>query len=758
MGTVYRGFDLSLRRPVAIKVLRPELATARGAERFLREARTLARLTHPNVIPIHEVGEGEGLFYYVMDFVEGETLAALLDEGALPPEKALAAGIRLLEAVAAVHEAGVIHRDIKPSNIFVADDHLLLGDFGIAKPREEQGETLTGVDETVGTPGYMAPEVRSGGQATEQSDLYTVAMVLYEAITGRRWQFHDQPSDADWSGVPKPLHRPLGRGLLWNPRLRWPDARSFGRALSKAGAQAGMEPGFGGGRLGRFAGRTAWFGGGAVLAAVLLLAVLWIFNRASRDEGGGIDSGTVALVPVSPDAISLAVLPCDYLGSEPEGERLAQGLAIDLSTALAGVQGVRTAGPRSTSALRSEPIQAIAASLGIANVLWCSVQPEEDEYRISATLYDAQGVSQWADRFDRRGSDLLAMQEEVVSRIVETLEIRLAADDRLVRSLTENRDAHILYLQGLSAWDQRSRESLGMAANYFQRAIDLDPDYAAAFAGLAGVHASLSGRGLEEPEAAFERAREFSLRALDLDLGLAEAHAVLAEVKHWYDWDFDAARAGYLTALDLNPNGAFIRLWYAKHLATGGGEFTEAIRQATYAAEWLDRYSPAMRTGVGEILVHQGEYAEASQQLARALELDPSFAEAGLWLLAAQLGLGQTAAVLEGLERAESDTRGNPSTYRAAIAYGFAVAGDRARARPLLESLKESADGVYVSPFWIGLAHAGLGELDEAIDWMEDAIERRDEFVVWLRESSLVDPLRSHPRFDELVQRVWSRS
>jgi TolB-like protein/Tfp pilus assembly protein PilF len=759
MGTVYRGFDLSLERPVAIKVLLPELATARGAERFLREARTLARLSHPNVIPIHEVGEGEGLFYYVMDFVDGPTLDSLLQKGALPPEKALATGTQLLQAVGAVHEAGVIHRDIKPSNIFLAGDHLLLGDFGIAKPREDRGETLTGIDETVGTPGYMAPEMRSGGQATESSDLYMAAVVLFEALTGRRWGFHDQLSDADWGGIPRPLRRPLGRGLLWDPRLRWTEAASFERALSKAAAQAGFETvSGGGGRLARFAApRRLWLAAGSLVVVGLLLAALWIASRASREESESTDSAAVALVPVSPDAISLAVLPCEYLGGEPEGQRLAQGLAIDLSTALAGVQGVRTAGPRSTSMLQTEPIQAIAESLGTANILWCSVQPEEGEYRISATLYDAAGVSQWAERFDRTGSDLLAMQEEVVSRIVETLEIRLGADDRLVRSRTANQDAHNLYLKGLWAWDQRSRPSLGMAVNYFQQAIELDPEYAAAYAGLAAVQASLSGRGLEEPGTAFERARQYSLQALELDVSLAEAHAVLAEVGHWYDWDFDAARAGYLTALELNPNGAFIRLWFAKHLASGG-EFDEAIRQATYAAEWLDRYSPAMRTGLGEILVHQGEYAEASRHLARALELDPAFAEAGLWLLAAQLGLGQTAEVLEGLGQIEMQTRGSPSTYRAAIAYGFAMASDTARARSLLESLEGHPADVYVSPFWIGLGHAALGDLDEAIGWMEQAIERRDEFVVWLQASSLVEPLRSHPRFHELVGQVWDPS
>ncbi len=245
MGVVFLGQDVALDRRVAIKIIRPELATAHAAERFLREARILAHLSHPNIVPVHYVGEAGGFFYYVMDYLEGETVADRLRRGPLSAREALKLGRDLLDALEAAHRHHVVHRDIKPANIFLINGRAVLADFGIAKPTTSRDRASTGERElsvarrpsltergaVIGTPPYMPPEQAAGGDVTERTDLYAVGMVLYEAYTGRRWSVFDLPEQADWSGVPRRVARVLRRALQWVPEDRWLDAVAFRRAL-----------------------------------------------------------------------------------------------------------------------------------------------------------------------------------------------------------------------------------------------------------------------------------------------------------------------------------------------------------------------------------------------------------------------------------------------------------------------------------------------------------------------------------------------
>jgi serine/threonine protein kinase len=231
MGSVFLARDPKLDRRVAIKVLRPDLISPTAPSRFLREARILARLRHPNIVQIHHAGEVSDLTYYVMDYIEGETLAQRLRRGPLTREETFRLAGDLLSALEAAHDEEVIHRDVKPSNIFLLDDNAVLGDFGIAKKVEESGERLTDADHRVGTPGYMAPEQFMGDEVTTATDIYAAGMVLYEALTGRRWSIFTPTDEGDWSGVPADLVPSLRRALAWLPSERWVDVATFGREL-----------------------------------------------------------------------------------------------------------------------------------------------------------------------------------------------------------------------------------------------------------------------------------------------------------------------------------------------------------------------------------------------------------------------------------------------------------------------------------------------------------------------------------------------
>lgn len=231
MGSVFLARDSQLDRRVAIKVLKPDHASEVAPERFQREARILAKLKHPNIVPVFQAGEAHGISYYVMEYVEGETLAERLTRGPLSEDDGLKLADHLLSALAGAHQKQVIHRDVKPSNIFLLDDRAVLVDFGIAKPVNESGEELTATDRLIGTPAYMAPEQFLGGPVTQATDIYAAAMVLYEAFTGRRWSIWTPTDEGNWSGTPVGVRRALRRALSWLPTERWDDALTFRQAL-----------------------------------------------------------------------------------------------------------------------------------------------------------------------------------------------------------------------------------------------------------------------------------------------------------------------------------------------------------------------------------------------------------------------------------------------------------------------------------------------------------------------------------------------
>lgn len=299
MASVFLARDVQLDRPVAVKVLRPELATAAGAERFLQEARLLARLRHPHVVTVHEVGTAEGLYFYVMDYVQGESLRHRLQQGPLPEKKARELGVQLLEALGVAHQEGVVHRDVKPENVFLGDGRVILADFGVARDvSRDDGHRLTSPEQRPGTPGYMAPEQAAGEEATPRSDLYAAGMVLYEVLAGRKWPPFRPPDGADWEGVPPSVVPVLSRALEPDPEDRWPDARSFAAALASTTRRTGSRP--------------VQLVAASALVALAVGGVLLL-----GDEGGAAGEN------VRP--ADLAILPCEALPREDSS--LARDLA-----------------------------------------------------------------------------------------------------------------------------------------------------------------------------------------------------------------------------------------------------------------------------------------------------------------------------------------------------------------------------------------------------------------------------------------------
>lgn len=718
MATVYLAEDLKHARQVAVKVLRPELVTSSAeAARFLREIRIAANLSHPQIVPVHDSGQRDGFLYFVMPYIGGESLRQrLAREGRLPVGEALVIARSVALALDYAHRQNVIHRDVKPENILLHEGQAVVADFGIARAiRAAAADDLTARGLTVGTPAYMSPEQAAAERELDgRSDLYSLACVVYETLTG-------EPPFTGGSG-----QRTLSRHLVEPPtplRQRRPTIpeqveRAVLRALAK-------EP------ENRF-GSTAEF-------AAALTAPSAEYPAAHRPER------------------FVAVLPFVNASPDPENEYLSDGLTDELINALANIPGLRVASRTSVFALkgRRDSLPKLGAELGAAVVLEGTVRRAESRVRITTQLTDVNdGRLLWSERYDRRMDDIFDLQEEMARTIVGTLRATFLGDlgDPVPRRYTDNLRAWQLYLKGRFAWNKRTREGIAEAVQYFEAAAREDPGYALAYSGLADCYAlEVDYRGAPVTEG-MRRAREEARKALALDEGLAEAHTSLAWVLFIHDWEWEAAGTHFLRAIELNPRYATARQWYG-WLLLAMGRTDEAITQGRIALE-LDPASVSISRSLGWLLYVAQRTGDAIEQLQRALTMNPVSDET-LWVMGLafiQAGRYQEAEIA--LREADAGARGANHHAFAALGHLAVLQGRREDAERALATLTDLARTRYVSPVDMARLHIVLGDTDGTFHWLEQAYAERRGWMTYLNVEPLLEPIRSDPRFGELVRRM----
>jgi len=718
MATVYVAEDLRHSRQVAIKVLRPDVAAAIGAERFLREITIAARLTHPHVLPLIDSGQAAGSLYYVMPYVRGESLRQrLVREQRLALKDALGIARELGAGLDYAHREGFVHRDVKPENVLLADGHAIIADFGIARAIcQAGGEHVTEVGLAIGTPEYMSPEQAAGDRELDgRCDVYALACVVYEMLAGAP-PFSGASARAivakHLSEPPQPL------------RARRPDApaaveQALARALAKDPAD-------------RFA------------SVADLVAALE-------------DTRAVAAVPAPAGKTrSIAVLPFVNASADPENEYLSDGISDELINALTKVDGLRIASRTSAFALKGKPqdIRAIGALLGVSAVLEGTVRKSGDRLRITAQLSAADdGRNLWSERYDRTLDDVFAVQDEISRTIVSTLRTTFLADiaDPTPQRYTHNLAAYSLYLKGRYCWNKRSQEGVLESIAFFKQAIDLDPGYALAYSGLSDAYAlQVDYRSVPVTEG-YRLAREYALKALELDDTLPEAHTSLAWVLHIYDWDWSGAMREYGRALELNPGFATAHHWYSFVLMVTGQK-EQAVMEALTALE-LDPSSLSVRRGVGWLSYYSRRYEHALYHLRRAIAMNPTSEDTYRVL---GLVLMQQGAYAEA-ERAfrEAITLSPDLSYATAgVAHVLALSGRRREAEALVAELEARARARYVTPVAFCIAHLGLRNIDQVFHWLERAYEDRRGWLTYLGVDPIFDPVKDDPRFGELVKRM----
>ncbi|HEY8256636.1 MAG TPA: protein kinase [Gemmatimonadales bacterium] len=723
MATVYLAHDRKHDRDVALKVLHPDLAAALGPDRFLREIRIAARLQHPHILPVHDSGEADGLLWFTMPFVDGESLRDRLRRDVqLPVDDAVAITREVAEALHYAHGQSVIHRDIKPENILLSRGHALVADFGIARTVMEatgEGEhgSLTGVGVALGTPTYMSPEQATGGRRLDaRSDVYSLGCVLYEMLAGEPPFTGPTPQ----SLAAKRLTGPVPSVRMLRPQIPPSVDEAIARALAPAAAD-------------RFATSAAFAGAlGSPAGGVSAPA-----RDASRER-------------------SIAVLPFANLSNDPDNEYFADGMTDELINALAKVPGLHVVARTSVFAFKGQQqdIRAIGARLGVRTVLEGSVRRAGARLRLSAQLIGvADGYLLWSETFDRDATDVFAIQDEISRAIAAELKVTLFGGPQttLVKPPTDDLEAYTLYLKGRQFWNRRTEQDLRRGLECFEQAIALDPQYALAHAGAADSFAILGFYCAMPPTEAFPRARAAAHRALSIEPDLAEAHPALAYVEMYHDWDWVAAEREFQTAIALNPGYSTAHQWYGNFLSVMGradesrAEFTTAIS--------LDPLSPLKLSALGWSYYFAREFDKAMIECRRAVALDPDFVVSRCWLGLALEGRGDVGEAVAEFEVSARLANRSP-TILGFLGHGYASAGRTTEAKRVLESLLEMRTTRYISAVDLGLITLKLGDTDEALRWLEQAERDRAHQMAFLKVDPRLDDLRSTPRFQALLARL----
>ncbi len=756
MGEVYRARDPRLNREVAIKVLPERLAKdPQALARFESEAKAVAALTHPNILAIFDVGADQGVTYAVTELLEGETLRSHLGHAALPWRKAVEIGASIADGLATAHSKGIIHRDLKPENIFLTSDgRVKILDFGLARwtapstNEPAESPTLTQENAVMGTAGYMSPEQVRGTPADTRSDIFSLGCVLYEMVAGQRAFSRDtsaqtmtaileaQPADFATTGkqVSAGLERVIAHCLEKVPQQRFHSAHDLALAL-RATLDSSEPPK-------PFPARRIPARRWAMLAACAALlagaaAVYWF-----------------ALRPKPID--SLAVMPFVNVGGDPNTEYLSDGITENLINNLSQLPKLRVV-PRSlVFAYKGKEMdpRKVGQDLHVRAILTGRVVQRGDGLHIQTELVDVGNVSQlWGQQYDRKFAEVLALQEEIAKQVSEKLRMRPTGEQqkRMVKRSTENTEAYQLYLKGRYYWNRRTADLLKKATEYFQQAIDKDPSYGLAYAGLAESYAIFNFYEVVPPSESCPKAKAAAMKALEIDEALADAHAGLGYTKMICDWDWPGGEREFQRALEINPNDATARHWYGDYFeAMGRLDESIATRRRALESEPL---SLVISASLARVLYFARRYDRATEELRKTLDMDPSFLEAHLFLGWTYEQKGMFPEAIAELQQALSASGGHPR-FVSALGHAYAISGQRRMAEESLARLKEQAKQRYVSPYDIAVIYIGLQEKEEALRSLEMAFADHSGWMIWLRVDPRFDAIRGDPRYQDLLRRM----
>ena len=726
MGEVYRATDLRLAREVAIKVMAQHIAADPVMrQRFETEARSVAALSHPSIMAIHELGVVDNVPFAVMELLEGQTLRARLQSGTPSWREAVTIATAVADGLAAAHVKGIIHRDLKPENVFLTSDGAVkILDFGLALHRFDAGELPTGLQPTapgtiLGTFGYMSPEQVTGGRVDGRSDIFALGCVLFEMLTGRRLFGGATPQEVVANVIAET-----------RPGLSVIDASAPAELKAIVARCVDRDP-------------QRRFGSASDLAMALrgLLSTTGVraapSSRTARSRGK-----------------SLAILPFVNSSQDPQIDYLTDGITESIINSLSQLPGLRVV-PRSL-VFRYKGLQTDPSTIGLAlnarSILSGHVVQQGEMLQIQAELVDTVTETQlWGERFRQKASDLLTLQEEIAWQISEALRLKLtgAQKKKLRKRTTVNPEAYQEYLRGRHYWHNWSAESFRRAVEHFERALEHDPTYAQAYAGLGDAFGAMSYYGYMSPQEGFPRARAAALRALEMDRNLADAHVTLGLERLFFGWDWPAAEAALNEALRLDPESALAYSVRSLVLITSA-RFDEAIA-ASRTARTLDPLSPFISMGPVWACHFAGRREETLRELQDVLTMRPGLEEAGNVLINTYEALGRFPEAAEQISRQRcwGLTLNGPVLLET-----YERGGATAYWRTRLAQMEAQGDPRPALSFAFAITHTYLEEFDRAIDHLERMVANHVGGSVFIGVDPVLTRMRGMPRYDEIVRRV----
>ena len=721
MAVVYLARDLKHDRQVALKVLKPEISAEVGADRFLREIKLAAGLTHPHILPVYDSGEAGGLLFYVMPNMEGRSVRERLDrEKQLPLEEALKITREVASALDYAHRHQVVHRDIKPENILLHEGAAMVADFGIGKALSG-GASITQTGMSVGTPAYMSPEQAGGeGDLDGRSDLYSLGCVLYEMLAGEppftgptaqaviaKRFVAPIPKVRATRDIPEEVDAAVTRALSRTPVDRYPTAAEFAEALRTISREGGAGP-----------------------------------QRTPPD------AQKAAAAPKS-----IAVLPLTNMSADPENEYFSDGMTEEIINVLSKVPGLQVASRTSCFAFKGKEVDIRQAGekLGVASLLEGSVRKVGNRIRITAQLVNVDnGYHLWSETYDRQLEDVFAIQDEISRAIVDALKLRLGSDATQLVAPTKNLDAYNLYLKGRFFFYRFTEPGLKKSLDLFEHVLLQEPGYARAYAGIADCWCELADDWVA-PDDAYPRAKAAATRALQHDAELAEAMTSLGKVLAWYEWDFAGAEQQLRRAVTLNPNYTEAH-WTFGSVLPAIGALPEGITEMRKALT-LDPLHPHHSRWLGRFLLYAGDYPAAIAQSHKTLELHDDYFHAYLDIGAACLAQGKTEEALENFRRSQS-LETSVRSYDAYIVRALAPLGRREEAAEILTRLEEESRQHYIRAEILAMGYAAVGDFDRAFACLERAFQAKSAGLIYLHLDPGYAPLRADPRFGDLVRRI----
>jgi serine/threonine protein kinase/tetratricopeptide (TPR) repeat protein len=769
MGRVYKATDTKIKEKVALKLIKPEIASDKKTlERFGNELRIARKLTHKNVGKMFDINEAEGTHYITMEFVSGQDLKGLIRQsGQLGIGTALSIAKQVCEGLTEAHKMGVIHRDLKPSNIMIDQEgNVRIMDFGIARSLKEKG--ITGAGVMIGTPEYMSPEQAEAKVVDQRSDIYSLGTIMYEMVTGRvpfegdtalsiaMRHKGEEPKDPREFNIQlsADINRVILKCLEKDKDERYQSAGEVRSELEHI--EKGIpttervipekKPITSKEITVTFGLKKAFIP--VVIVAALVMAAIIIWQLLPQKES----------VPLLSSKPSVAVLPFVDLSPQKDQEHFCDGMTDEIIAKLSQIKELKVISR--TSAMRyknaDKDIKEIGQELDVTTILEGSVRKEKDDFRVTAQLINVEdSFHLWSDIYDRKLESVFVIQSDIAERIANALQMKLSPEekDQLEKKPTENMQAYNLYLQGRWFWNRRTREGMRKAIECYKRAIEEDPRYTLAYSGIADSYCILGIWSFLAPEEAFPKAEAAAMKAIELDDMLAEAHASLASVRASYGWDWPEAEKEFKRALELNPNYAMARLWYGALYLMPMGQLEQAMNEVKRALE-LDPLSPIINYCIGDLLYTSRMYGQAIEAFQRVLTLDPNFPPAYYRLTWTYIKKEMYDEAFRELERTYRLWEYDEERVIKLIRVAYAESGFKAAVKKAFDVLSEESKTMYW-PLVDKAKYCVLLERDnEAIESLEKAYVQCDPGLNYIKVDPCFDGLHSDPRFKALMKKM----